>query len=77
MRVVIPYPDGMMAVINFGNQPTQSPDQSAFVLDVEVFKDAQLESSDPSIWSLLDQMREIKNDIFFRSLTDHALEAYK
>lgn len=47
------------------------------ILDIDVFAHRQLNPEDKEIWRLLDSLREFKNQCFFGSLTDKAMELYE
>lgn len=48
-----------------------------FIFDIDVSRNAILESSSPEIWDILDQLRNFKNQIFLNSLTSKAKELFK
>jgi uncharacterized protein (TIGR04255 family) len=47
------------------------------ILDIDVFSLVQLDYNSDEVWTNLDKLRLLKNDIFFKSLTDKALGEYK
>ena len=76
-RVVIPFStDGITAIVT---QAMESPSDVGVpvVLDIDVYYTCKLEASSPSLWSEFDRLRDIKNQIFFSSVTEKALEPYR
>ena len=47
------------------------------ILDIETRVRNRFSSGSPEIWSKLDHLRNFKNLIFFRSLTDKALRLFE
>lgn len=73
MRLVAPHELGTVIL-------TESIDESGVtervvpvVVDIDIHRAVQVSASDDdACWSALDQLRELKNEVFFGSLTDHA-----
>lgn len=75
-RVVIPEPKtGAVAIVTQSLESAVSPTAAPVLLDIDVFVERQFESLD-DVWATLGKLREIKNQIFFESVTDKALEPY-
>lgn len=47
------------------------------IFDIDVFRFEKLKPDDINLWKLLEDLRSFKNDIFFKSLTDKAMELFK
>ncbi len=47
------------------------------ILDIDASKLVSLKRDDPGIWLVLDQLRDLKNDIFFESLTEEAVRLFE
>ena len=76
-RVVIPFSaDGTTAIVT---QALEAPSGASvpIVLDIDVVYNCKLKAGSPAVWSELDRLREIKNRIFFSSLTEKAMEPYR
>src|ERR1700682_2300871 len=76
-RVVIPFStDGTTAIVT---QAMEVPSGAGVpvVLDIDVYYTCKLEVNSPAVWSEFDRLREIKNQIFFSSVTEKALEPYR
>lgn len=54
------------------------PDQQQFVvvLDIDVWRSVALTPQDPSVWDVLDELRNRKNEIFFSHLTEKAVDMF-
>jgi uncharacterized protein (TIGR04255 family) len=74
MRIVIPRPDGnAFAIVTETHQPIQGT-KLPLIFDVETFQAGIWEPAEESIWDSLESLREFKNDIFFKSITDKTKE---
>lgn len=47
------------------------------ILDIDVYKKEQYKPADPSIWDVFETLREVKNQIFFSSLTEKAIRLFE
>lgn len=54
------------------NLPTAS-----IILDIDVFEQKSRDVTDDSLWEKLDSMRDLKNKIFFESVTEETLNQYR
>jgi uncharacterized protein (TIGR04255 family) len=76
-RLVIPFIDGDLARYVSVVQAQDGPSGS-MIFDVEAFRPGlDMPPDDDHILPELDALREIKNDVFFHSLTPEALERYR
>ncbi len=48
-----------------------------FVLDIDVIRQATFEPSSPAIWDTFEKLRDFKNEIFFGSVTERAMELFR
>lgn len=73
MQLEFPQPDfeGML-VLRQGAAPPPVPDTVSVILDLDVFKQMEHESTENEIWNLLEVLRNRKNEFFEGSLTDKA-----
>ena len=78
MQLVVPFPAfGANATITetiaqSNNDSTTVP----FILDIDVARVGAIDVEDPSVWEQFEQLRELKNDVFFKSTTDKARELF-
>lgn len=71
---------GATAIITetFGNKIEQSLNNKLpLIFDIDVIKFVVLDPMDSKVWSYLGELREAKNRIFFKSLSDRSLELLK
>jgi uncharacterized protein (TIGR04255 family) len=74
-RVVIPFPeDRCTAIVTHALEPP-TPSGLPVVLDIDVFSEENLRADSAQLWSVLGRLRDVKNRIFFASVTDLALKA--
>jgi uncharacterized protein (TIGR04255 family) len=67
----------LMAIISQSLEPVGAADVAPVVLDIDVFKEVQYNVGEKVIWETLDQLREFKNNIFFKSITEKIVELCK
>lgn len=74
LRIVIPFEkQGAVAIVTQsleGNNPE-------CILDLDTFSEFPEGIAENAIWNKLDELREVKNSLFFGSLTESALERFK
>lgn len=78
-RVEIPEPaKRFSAIITEAMEPlTETSTQLPLIFDIDVVDQRSIEASSPLIWDSFELMREYKNEIFFRSMTDRALGLFR
>lgn len=78
MRMVIPFEkaEAFATVTMTVDQSGITKEKAPFILDIDAFRTAKLALDDPKIWSIFEQLRTVKNDVFFKSLTPTALEMF-
>jgi len=75
-RIVIPYQSNVYAIITQALEPVAQPG-TRVILDIDVFaQQLTVPGGAPDLWNLVDTFRGIKNEIFFTSVTETALECY-
>ena len=77
-RLVIPFAD-RDAIATITTTPSNKPDpiNTDIILDIAVSKDAMLEPNDGRVWDIISILREIKNEIFFGSITERTKEFFR
>lgn len=77
-RITGRYPSNVVANVTQTLEPSPASIEHVVVLlDIDVFKpETDFDPGDPSVWNLLDHLREVKNDIFFGSITEHTAERF-
>jgi uncharacterized protein (TIGR04255 family) len=78
-RVALPIgEDGTTnAIVTQRLEPPTNADEAPFLLDVDVYRTGDTPLDPESLSATLQQLREIKNQLFFAFVTDEALEAYR
>jgi uncharacterized protein (TIGR04255 family) len=77
-RLVIPFAArGATAIVI--QTPAEKPDpvNTTVILDIDAFAEVSLESNDAKIGEILAILREVKNEIFFSSVTEQAKELFR
>ncbi len=75
-RIVVPFNEGISAIII---QTMEQVVQLAtrVILDIDVNAQRSFGSGSADLWFFLDRLREVKNAVFFSSVTERTLEAYQ
>jgi uncharacterized protein (TIGR04255 family) len=78
MQLVIPYPEAQVkAVITQTMQNPTKDNRLPLILDIDVWQEVNYEGQANEMWAPFEKLREIKNDIFQKSITDKAKELFK
>ncbi|MBI5863447.1 MAG: TIGR04255 family protein [Planctomycetes bacterium] len=78
MQIAIPQDDiGAVAMLNEALIEPAAPNVASVVLDIDLFRTAELPTSDESLWILFEDLHDRKNDIFEACITDQARELFK
>ena len=75
-RVEVPFGTDVIAII-IQTFEVPTGDRLPIILDIDVQMTKETRGDSPDIWTALDSLRTIKNDIFFSSVTERALEPYQ
>jgi uncharacterized protein (TIGR04255 family) len=76
MRVVLPFPPATV-IVTQAVDAGLTEDKLPIVLDIDVFEEGQLPCDGDEVWTHLETLRKIKNDVFFSSLTPAAWRLYE
>ncbi|HYK87626.1 MAG TPA: TIGR04255 family protein [Acidobacteriota bacterium] len=78
MRLVLPQPGlGAVAVITETMEPPPANgDMLPLILDIDVFSEASYAVEGIEVWSVFEELRLLKNKIFFESITERAKELF-
>jgi uncharacterized protein (TIGR04255 family) len=77
-RLVVPFPDrGAIAIITETPSGKPDPVNTAIILDIIVSKEVTLGPGDEKVYEILHILREIKNEIFFSSVTEKTMELFR
>jgi len=73
MQLMLPLPDIKgYALINETIIDPASPNVVSIVLDIDIFRTDDLPSAEKDLWTLLEQFRHVKNNVFEACITDKA-----
>ncbi len=75
-RIMVPFEHGISAIITQTTEPSVQP-ATRVILDIDVYAQRTFDGDSPELWAFLDRLREVKNAIFFSSVTERTLESYK
>jgi len=78
LRFVIPY-EGARVILTqvSGEVSSSSSDRIAVILDIDAFKVGPIPSEGDALWASLEQLREIKNKVFFGCLTEKTVRMFE
>lgn len=78
MQLVIPVPDTpAMAVITQTMEPVTDTNKVPLIFDIDVFREAALDVKGEEVWQAFEKLRNLKNNIFFKSITPKAKELFR
>lgn len=77
-RMVIPEPESSsVAIVQQVMEGMSQENQASIIFDIDAFKEVDFGVGDNEmIWSTLENLREYKNRIFFKTLTNNTIEMY-
>jgi len=76
-RVVVEAGNGASAILIQALEASLDPATVPLLLDIDAFREVSLLPDDPSIGQIFEQLRRLKNDIFFASITKRTVEMYE
>jgi uncharacterized protein (TIGR04255 family) len=78
MQLVMPLEDfkSQAVIIETLIEPT-TPNIVSVVLDIDIFRTADLPSDEAALWALIEQLRNAKNRVFEGCITDKARELFQ
>lgn len=78
MRLVIPNPKAQaVAIVTETVEPIdESSNRLPLIFDIDVFRMAAFSVGDQSLWETFEQLRNLKNEIFFKSITSKAKDLF-
>lgn len=79
MRLVIPDAQAQaVAIVTETVEPVdESSNQLPLIFDIDVFRTTAFDVEGKALWETLDQLHDLKNDIFFKSITPKAKELFR
>lgn len=76
-RVVVDDGNDASAILVQALEASLDPATVPLLLDIDAFREVSLAPDDPSVAGIFEQLRRLKNDIFFASITERTVEMYE
>lgn len=76
-RYQLPDPDTGATISLTQSMDDTGNNRKQFTIDIDAFKNAEFEAYRHEWWQLLDQLRHLKNRVFFASLTERTLDRFR
>lgn len=77
VRLLIPFESAVASVTYAIDVSGMTESVVPVVLDIDVFREADLEPQSDDVWAALEELRHIKNMVFFGSITKKLEEMFK
>jgi uncharacterized protein (TIGR04255 family) len=77
MRLEIPDADSGRVTIVTQTMAPPKEDSLPLIFDIDVIHEQAFDARSPEIWEAFEQLRDLKNRIFFLSITDKAQDLFK
>jgi uncharacterized protein (TIGR04255 family) len=58
-------------------ESTGNPNESIIIMDIDVYRQKESEPTDEEIWPVFEDFRNIRNNLFFGNITEHAVEMFQ
>ncbi|MCC7415600.1 MAG: TIGR04255 family protein [Acidobacteria bacterium] len=76
-RVVVENGNHASAILIQALEPSLDPATVPLLLDIDAFREVSLPPGDPSLPGIFEQLRRLKNDIFFASVTEKTVAMFE
>ncbi|NGZ02642.1 MAG: hypothetical protein CV090_06295 [Nitrospira sp. WS238] len=77
-RIVIAFPEfDAKAIITQAPQPSKNPNVTSILLDLDVSRSVNLEPRSQDIWVILSKLRDLKNRVFDKYITEKTKELFR
>lgn len=78
MQIVLPFPDTEhRSIITETIIPPTRPGVASLILDIDTFREYSIAASPDQAWKCLEELHDLKNNIFEACITDKARELFK
>jgi uncharacterized protein (TIGR04255 family) len=67
---------GISAILIQALERPLDPSTVQVLLDIDAFRESVFPAEEPSLLQIFEQLRKLKNEIFFASLTERTVEMY-
>lgn len=77
-RVVVDAPErSLSAILIQALDAPLDPSTVQVLLDIDAFRESAMPAEEPSLSEIFEQLRALKNEIFFASVTEQTVEMYE
>jgi uncharacterized protein (TIGR04255 family) len=66
-----------LVIVTQALERSVDPDHVVVLLDVDAYRDVEIEPHDDRVQSILGRLRDLKNRVFFGSITERTAEMYE
>jgi len=77
MRVVVPHRDATIIITQTIEEAGVTNEKVPVILDIDAFQTADVRLDSDELWQRIEALRQIKNDVFFHSLTPTAWRLFE
>ena len=82
MRLEVPDETGAVAIITETLEPPEAPTEASaailpIILDIDAVRESEFPVEGEHVWDTFEHLRDLKNEIFFKSVTDKAKELFE
>jgi uncharacterized protein (TIGR04255 family) len=78
MRMEIPEPSlDALVILTQTIEPVTEDKRLPLIFDIDVFRAGLFDVKSDEIWTIFEGLRNLKNDVFFKSLTDKAKDLFR
>jgi uncharacterized protein (TIGR04255 family) len=77
MRAVVEDGNDASAILIEAVEASLDPATIPLLLDIDAFREVSLAPDDPTVAGIFEQLRRLKNDVFFATITDRTVEMYE
>ena len=78
MRLVLQFEEPeATAIITQHVEPGKHKNMIPLIFDIDVFRDKEIACDADDLWAQFEMLREVKNRVFFESITDRMQELFR
>jgi uncharacterized protein (TIGR04255 family) len=77
LRIEIPNPEINATAIITQTFDQPMPNKLPFIFDIDVFIQTNFTDNNAEIWNMFEKLRDFKNDIFSKNITEKTRELFK
>jgi uncharacterized protein (TIGR04255 family) len=77
MRLVLPFPQHECLVIVTETIEEAVGERLPWILDIDAYVERGWSPENPEIWDVFERLRDVKNEVFFKSLTERTKELFR